>query len=176
MDNKQDNAPQITAEVENVAVKQTKKQLFWEIFRFLLVGGMATLTDYATFYVFRQWIFPAGLVGDTVSLIIATALGFLVGLIVNWIMSVKFVYRQVKNEKEARSKKSFVIFTVIGLIGLALTELGVWLLVQHIVPEFELFGVTKFLLPWNEWIAKVVMTCIVLVFNYVGRKLFIFKS
>ena len=110
MDNKQDNAPQITAEVENVAVKQTKKQLFWEIFRFLLVGGMATLTDYATFYVFRQWIFPAGLVGDTVSLIIATALGFLVGLIVNWIMSVKFVYRQVKNEKEARSKKSFVIF------------------------------------------------------------------
>ena len=36
-----------------MAGKQTKKQLFWEIFRFLLVGGIATLTDYAVFYLFR---------------------------------------------------------------------------------------------------------------------------
>ena len=176
MENKQNETKKVEAVEKSVKGKQTKEQLFWEIFRFLLVGGIATLADYATFYVFRQWIFSAGLVGDTWSLIIATALGFVVGLIVNWIMSVKFVYRQVKNEEEARSKKSFLIFTIIGLIGLGLTELGVWLLVQHIVPEFELFGVTAFLLPWNEWIAKVVMTCIVLVFNYVGRKLFIFKS
>ena len=28
-------------------VKQTKKELFWEIFRFLLVGGTATVFDYA---------------------------------------------------------------------------------------------------------------------------------
>jgi putative flippase GtrA len=108
--------------------------------------------------------------------VIAIALGFAVGLIVNWLLSVSFVYRQVKDEKAARSKKSFVIFTIIGVIGLGITELGVWLLVQKIIPEFTFLGVKEFLLPWNEWVAKVVMTCIVLVFNYVGRKLFIFKS
>jgi putative flippase GtrA len=156
-------------------IKQTKQQLFWEIFRFLLVGGIATIADYATFYLFRNWLLPAGLVGNIASLILATAFGFVVGLLVNWVLSIRFVYRQVRNEEESRSKKSFVIFTIIGVIGLALTELGVLLLV-HLLPEITLLGVTEFLLPWDEWIAKVVMTCIVLVFNYVGRKLFVFKS
>ncbi len=159
--------------------KQTNRQLFWEIFRFLLVGGTATLVDYAVFYLFRQWIFPASLLSggawNTCSLIIATAFGFCTGLVVNWILSVKFVFRHVKDEVEARSKKSFFIFTVIGLIGLGITELGIVLLV-HIFPQITLFGVTAFLLPWKEWLAKMIMTCIVLVFNYVGRKVFIFKS
>ncbi len=156
-------------------IKQTKQQLFWEIFRFLLVGGIATIADYATFYLFRNWLLPAGLVGNIASLILATAFGFVVGLLVNWVLSIRFVYRQVRNEEESRSKKSFVIFTIIGVIGLALTELGVLLLV-YLLPEITLLGVTEFLLPWDEWIAKVVMTCIVLVFNYIGRKLFVFKS
>lgn len=159
--------------------KQTNKQLFWEIFRFLIVGATATLVDYAVFYLFRQWLLPARLISggvwNTASLIIATAFGFCTGLVVNWILSVKFVFRHVKDEEEAHSKKSFFIFTLIGLIGLGITELGVVLLV-HIFPEITLFGVTQFLLPWKEWLAKAIMTCIVLVFNYVGRKVFVFKS
>lgn len=160
-------------------VKQTKKDLFWEIFRFLLVGGTATVVDYIVFYLFRQWILPARLIEgafwDVCSLVIATAFGFAVGLAVNWLLSVSFVFRAVKDKEEASSKKSFLLFTVIGLIGLALTELGVVLLV-YLFPEITLFGVTEFLLPWEEWFAKVIMTCIVLVFNYLGRKIFIFKS
>lgn len=162
---------------EKTIFGQTKKELFWEIFRFLLVGGTATVVDYAVFYLFRQWLLPAGLGGDVwnvISLIIATAFGFCAGLIVNWILSVKFVFRAVKNKEEAHSKKGFAIFSVIGLIGLGITELGMLLLV-HIFPTITLFGVTEFLLPWDEWLAKVIMTCIVLVFNYVGRKIFVFK-
>lgn len=162
-------------DTESPSVKQTKTQLFWEIFRFLLVGGVATLADYAVFYLFRDLFLPADGIGDTPSLIVATAMGFIVGLFVNWVLSVKFVYRQVRNKQESRSKKSFVVFTVIGVMGLAITEIGVYLLVR-VLPEFSLFGTTEFLLPWNEWVAKVVMTCIVLAFNYVGRKLFVFKS
>lgn len=163
---------------EKTLFGQTKKELFWEIVRFLLVGGTATVVDYAVFYLFRQWLLPAGLIeGGTwnvVSLIIATAFGFCAGLLVNWILSVKFVFRAVKNKEEAHSKRGFAVFTIIGVIGLGITELGVVLLV-HIVPEITLFGMTGFLLPWNEWLAKIVMTCIVLVFNYVGRKIFVFK-
>ena len=157
---------------------QTKKELFWEIFRFLLVGGTATVVDYAVFYLFRQGLLPETLfdggVWNVISLIIATAFGFCAGLVVNWILSVKFVFRAVKNKEEAHSKKGFAIFSVIGLIGLGLTELGMLLLV-HIFPTITLFGVTEFLLPWEEWLAKIIMTCIVLVFNYVGRKIFVFK-
>ena len=162
---------------EKTLFGQTKRELFWEIFRFLLVGGTATVVDYAVFYLFRQWLLPASLGGgvwNVISLVIATAFGFCTGLVVNWILSVKFVFRAVKNKEEADSKKGFAIFTIIGVIGLGITELGMILLV-HIFPTITLFGVTEFLLPWEEWLAKVIMTCIVLVFNYVGRKIFVFK-
>ena len=159
--------------------KQTKKELFWEIFRFLLVGGTATLVDYFVFWMFDGLLFPlvkAGAWWTTFSLIMSTALGFCVGLAVNWILSVKFVFKQVRNKEEASSKKSFLIFTIIGVIGLLITEVGILILVA-IFPEFPLFGVTQVLgTTWAKWLAKVIMTCIVLVWNYVGRKIFIFKS
>ncbi len=161
--------------------KMTKKALFWEIFRFLLVGGAATVFDYAIYYLFRQWLLPPSLIADsgawnTVSLVVATALGFCGGLVVNWILSVRFVFRNVKNKEESRSKKSFLIFTVVGVIGLGITELGMHLGVSFL-PEVTLFSTTAFLgLAWKEWIMKVIMTCLVLVWNYVGRKLFVFKS
>ena len=160
-------------------LKQTKKDLFWEIFRFLLVGGTATIVDYFVFWLFDGVLFP--LVSDaawwtTVSLILSTALGFCVGLVVNWLLSISFVFRQVKNKEEATSNKAFMIFTIIGVIGLLITEIGILVLVA-ILPEFSLFGSTALLgTSWAKWLAKVIMTCIVLVWNYVGRKIFIFKS
>ncbi len=159
--------------------KQTKKQLFWEIFRFLLVGGTATVVDYFVFWLFDGLLLPLVCKASwwlTFSLIVSTALGFCAGLIVNWILSVKVVFKQVKNEEEARSKKSFVVFTVIGIFGLILTEIGVVALVA-LFPSFSLFGRTAiFGTAWEKWLAKVIMTCIVLVWNYVGRKIFVFKS
>ena len=160
-------------------VKQTKKELFWEIFRFLLVGGTSTVIDYFIFWLFDGVLLPltssAGW-WQTVSLILATAFGFCAGLTINWILSVRFVFRQVKNKEEASSKKAFMIFAIIGVFGLLITEVGVLLLVA-ILPEFPLFGVTEVLgTTWAKWTAKVIMTCIVLVWNYVGRKIFVFKS
>ena len=155
--------------------KQTKKQLILELLRFLIVGGTATVFDYAVAYLFYQWLLPPRVVGGTLSLVISTALGFCVGLIVNWILSVKFVFKDVKNKKESRSKKSFVIFTIIGVIGLGITELGMHLGVSFL-PDVTLFSSQTFLgTEWKWWIMKVIMTCIVLVWNYVGRKLLIFK-
>lgn len=162
-------------ETQSEAHKQTKKQLLLEILRFLIVGGTATVFDYAVAYLFYQWLLPPRLVGGTLSLIVSTALGFCVGLIVNWILSVKFVFKDVKNKKEARSKKSFVLFTIIGVIGLGITELGMHLGVSFL-PDVTLFSSSTFLgTEWKWWIMKVVMTCIVLVWNYAGRKLLIFK-
>lgn len=159
-------------------ITQTKKELFWEIFRFLLVGGTATIVDYFIFWLFDGLLFPLISTSAwwvTVSLILATALGFCAGLIVNWLLSVSFVFRQVKNKEEVKSQKSFLIFTVIGVIGLLITEIGVVALVA-LLPEFPLFGVTELLgTTWAKWTAKIIMTCIVLVWNYVGRKLFVFK-
>ena len=156
-------------------MKQTKQQLFWEIFRFLLVGGCATLVDYAVAYLFYHWLLSPALIGNTWSIIISTAFGFAAGLTINWLLSITFVYKSLTNEKESKSGKSFLLFTLIGLIGLGLTELGMYFGVT-LLPEIVLFKSATFLSEqWKWWICKVVMTAIVLVWNYLARKLLIFK-
>ncbi len=158
--------------------KQTKKELFWEVFRFLLVGGTATLADYFVFWLMDGVLLPlisTAAWWQIVALIIATALGFTAGLLVNWVLSVRFVFRQVQHPERAASKKAFLQFTLIGLVGLAATEVGVLLLVATL-PQFSLFGATAVLgTTWAKWLAKAVMTAIVLVWNYIARKVFIFR-
>ncbi len=158
--------------------KQTKRELFWEIFRFLLVGGTATLVDYFLFWLLDGVLFPlisTAKAWQTASLVIATAVGFCMGLLVNWLLSVKFVFLQTKERVEVTSKRSFALFAIIGVVGLAITEGGILLLV-NLIPPFSLFGVTGLLgTSWVKWLSRIIMTCIVLVWNYIGRKLFIFK-
>lgn len=154
--------------------RQTKKQLFLEIFRFLLVGGVATLADYLVFWIFDALVFPES--WGTLALVLSTALGFCVGLIVNWVLSVSFVFRETEEKISVRSKKPFLTFALIGLFGLLITELGVVLLVWAF-PSFTLFGKTAlFGTAWEKWLAKAIMTCLVLVWNYLGRKIFIFRG
>lgn len=153
--------------------RQTKKQLFLEIFRFLLVGGVATLADYLVFWIFDAFVFPES--WGTLALVLSTAFGFCVGLTVNWVLSVRFVFRETEEKISVRSKKPFLTFALIGLFGLLITELGVVLLVWAF-PSFTLFGkTTLFGTAWEKWLAKAIMTCLVLVWNYLGRKIFIFR-
>ena len=138
------------------------------------------MLDYFTYYVFREWAlspdyFSSG-AWNVFSLLFSTALGFTVGLVVNWVLSVKFVFRAVKDKEKSSSKYSFFLFTVIGVFGLFITEIGMHVGVLCL-PEISLFGQTAFLgIPMKEWIAKAAMTVIVLVFNYFARKRWIFKS
>lgn len=161
-------------------IQQTKIELFWEIFRFLLVGGTATVCDYIVFWLLDGVLLPllpfTGGAWSLIALWFATACGFVVGMFVNWLLSIKFVFRAVRNQEEAKSTKSFWIFVIISVIGLALTLVGVWL-ISKFLPEFTLLGSTDFFgTTWSKWVAKIIMTCIVLVWNYLGRKIFIFKS
>ena len=165
--------------MEQSQTKQTKKELLFEILRFLIVGGVATLVDYAVFWLFDGQLFPLfGLntkVWLNVFLTISTALGFCAGLIINWLLSIKFVYKEVSDPEKAQSKKSFVTFTVIGIIGLIITEVGVHGLVA-LFPSIKIFGIYEILgTSWEKWIAKAIMTCIVLMWNYVARKILIFN-
>jgi putative flippase GtrA len=160
---------------ENKKIRQTKRELFWEIFRFLLVGGLATVVDYVVSALFHGLVLPPKLIGETWSLIISTALGFSAGLLVNWFLSLAFVFKAVRDKKQASSKKSFLVYCVVCLIGLAISLLGMQLV--QILPNFPLFGVKKFLgSSWTWWLMKIALTLIVLIWNYVGRKFFVFKS
>ena len=102
-------------------MENKKKQTLLEILRFLLIGGLATLCDYAVFYLFNLVILKN--IDSTLNIIISTFLGFTAGLIFNWIFSAKFVYKyQFKT-----NKKQFIIYVIICLVGLGITELGMLL-------------------------------------------------
>ena len=120
--------------------------LFWEFFRYAVVGGIAFLADYGTLFLFQE--------------LILTAAGFIVGLIVNYVLSLTFVFRRKDNCGSGKSVAAFLIFTVVGVIGLGLTELIMYLGTE--------------LLHISYLIVKIAAAAIVLVWNYVGRKVLIF--
>lgn len=150
---------------------KSKHKRLCEIIRFVIVGGLATVIDMfvmgVVLYCFDPKLYPnffnvfygSKAEPRTIATVFATGIGFVVSLIFNYVLSVLFVYEDKGNSKTV---KGVVLFAVLSVCGLLINMGGMWLFngVIHI----------------NEWIVKIVMTLVVLVFNYITRKLFIFKK
>lgn len=132
-------------------------KLFWEFFRYALVGGIAFVADWGTLFLTKEFVFKGE---SKPELFAATAAGFIIGLMVNYILSIVFVFRASDNNNSGKSVKAFITFALIGVIGLGLTELGMYA------------GV--YLLKWHYLITKIIVAGLVLIWNYCGRKIFVF--
>ena len=132
--------------------------LLGEFARYAVVGGVAFLADFGTLVFVKECFF-----GDSrFGVYVATVFGFLVGLGVNYVLSLWFVFTQKKDRGKGRSVGAFLMFAVIGALGLLWTELGMWIGVE--------------LIQWNYMLVKIIVTGAVLAWNYLGRKLLIFNS
>jgi len=140
-----------------------------EIIRFLIIGGLATVIDFLamgiTLYCFEPSLYPhfynvwiGGGAPSTLATIIGTAIGFIVGLIFNYIFSIIFVFQDKGNSK---TTKGFIIFTLLSIGGLLIHIIGMYI-------GYNLMGI-------NEWLLKIIFTIIVLIYNYITRKVIIFK-
>lgn len=150
-------------------MKQNSKDIIKEILRFLLVGGIATVCDYLVFYLFNNFVLNN--LDQALNLFIATTLGFLTGLFVNWFLQ-RFVYRYL-DEEFRKNKSYFLKFLILSLFGLLVTQVGI-LIASPIYGKFYLTIIVKF--DFWKLFMKCLMTCIVLVINYLGRKFFVFKT
>lgn len=133
--------------------------LIKEFLRYVVVGGISFLADFGTLTLFEE-VFLTG--GEKWQIFISTAAGFIVGLAVNYILSLVFVFRAEDNRNSGKSIGAFLIFALVGIIGLGITE-GL----MHI-------GVN--VLHFHYMLTKIVAAGIVLVWNYLGRKILIFKG
>ncbi len=129
------------------------QELIEEFLRYVLVGGTAFLVDYATLFILRQ---ACGF-----SHLPAAAGGFCTGLAACYILSLVFVFESAKKEKKGRSVKDFIVFTIVGLIGLGLTLLGMWIGVD--------------LLGFHYLLVKLPCTGIVLIWDFLARKILVFS-
>jgi len=144
--------------------KQVKmNNLIFEFMRYAVVGGIAFLFDAGTLALFREIVFKGS--GSEAVMAISVAAGFVTGLIVNYFLSLAIVFKSAEQQKKGKTAKAFVIFAVIGLIGLGLTELGMYIGVK-IVGSAGLWYL----------LVKCFVAGVVLVWNYIGRKIFVFKG
>ena len=130
--------------------KIKNSKLFLQIFKFGVVGGLAFIIDYSVLVFCKEVL--------NFNVLVSSALGFCISVVFNYIVSVKWVFDV---NQENSSKKNFVLFIVFSLIGLLLTEIIMF------------FGTD--ILSINYMIVKVVSTLIVMVFNFITRKLFLEK-
>ena len=123
-------------------------KLFQQIFKFGIVGGIAFIIDYAIMVISKE------LLGFNI--LISAALGFIISVIFNYIASIKWVF-DVNKEKD--EKKNFILFIIFSIIGLILTEIIMW------------FGTD--IIKISYLIVKIIATAIVMVFNFITRKMFL---
>jgi len=146
--------------IGSVSIVFRHRQLFYEFLRYVLVGGIAFFVDFGILYLSKTFIFSR--MGHT-GILLAAALGFTAGLIFNYIFSMLFVFKQIDENAKQHKIRSFLLFAIIGIIGLLITEICMYT------------GVYMFGQKWYL-IVKIFTAGIVLIWNYLGRKIFIFKG
>ncbi len=101
---------------------------FTQFFRFVFVGGIATVFDLLTvtlsYEVCGLQAADLHLLGFDIGALLANAAGFVVGLAVNYLLSVIFVFRY----QDINRVKEFLSFALIGIIGLGIKLVTVALL------------------------------------------------
>lgn len=94
--------------------------------------------------------------------LIASAVGFVVSVTVNYILSITVVFDA---NKEANKTRQFIVFMILSLIGLGINQLIMWIGVDLLSPFMDR----------AYMLVKIFATGVVMVFNFITRKIFIEK-
>ena len=129
-------------------MKSKIKKLLEQLVKFGIVGVIATLLEWIIFYICTNQ--------RKIHYSISTVIGFSISTIFNYWASVKWVFDVNKEKSE---KLNFILFVVLSIVGLGLNELILWICIE----KFAIYNM----------IGKVIATGIVMVFNFITRKLFL---
>lgn len=126
-------------------------KLIRQIIKFGVVGGTAFIIDAGTLFVLTEFFGIHYLISGTIS--------FTLSVIYNYILSIKWVF----DAKEGNSKATeLAVFVGLSVIGLGLNQLFMWFFVD--------------ILQIYYMLSKIVATAVVMVYNFITRKLFIEKK
>lgn len=115
-----------------------------KIVNFGIVGIIATIIDFLTLYIMHSLFY--------LNLYFSVTIAFALSLILNFILSMKFVFQ---NNKNLSTLKQILIFTLTSIIGLLINQIIIYLL--------------SGLLNIHYIISKILATIIVMIFNFVSR-------
>ena len=123
-----------------------------QAFRYLVSGGTAFLVDAGLLALLTE------LFGRE-HLLVWTAIAFCAGLLITYLFSILWVF----DNRSLKSRTAEVtIFVGIGVIGLGLTELLMWVFADKAGLHYLL--------------SKIITTVLVFVWNFAAKKLLLFRS
>ena len=126
------------------------KKLIAQIIKFGLVGFLCFFIDYGIM------VFLTEIAG--VHYLLSSGISFTVSVIVNYILSLTYVFETENGNRV----KEFVIFVVLSVIGLGINQLLMWFCV-------DILGIFYM-------ISKIGATAVVMVYNFVTRKVVLEKK
>lgn len=140
------------------------KALIIEFLRYAVVGGASAVVDMAVNYFSLFYLF-GGTKDDRGLVALSVALGFTVGLTANFILSNVFVFKSEEQRKKGKTARGFLIYAAVGIVGFIITEL-MTLLGTLVIGEGGFWYL----------VLTVGVKGVVLVWNYVGRKIFVYRE
>jgi putative flippase GtrA len=137
--------------VISLLLKSKTDNLFVQIFRYTFVGGLAFIVDFSLLYLLTDLF--------KIHYLVSAGISFIFGLLVNYLLSILWVFnsRKIKNVMN-----EFIFFTLIGLFGLGITEVLLWMLTDL----FALYYLYS----------KIITTIIVYFWNFFARKYLLFNK
>lgn len=124
---------------------------FPQLIRYVFVGGLAFVVDYGLLFLLTEYAYFHYLLSATLS--------FIAGLFVNYLISIRWVFRC---SKLSNRLWEFVIFSIIGIIGLGINALFLYLLTEY--------------LHLHYLVSKLIVAAIVMLWNFLARRITLFTG
>ena len=126
----------------------TRPGLLGQLAGFGFVGATAFVIDYGLLVLLTEVFGVPYLISATIS--------FIVSLVYNYLMSMRFVFA---HRKDMSRRREFILFCLFSAVGLVINDVLMW-------AGTDLLGVAYYL-------TKIFATAVVMVWNFVTRKLFL---
>lgn len=140
------------------------KKLMEQIIKFGIIGVISFLIDFAIFSLLNYALH--------VDYLIASFFGFVISVIFNYLLSMRYVFVRKDN---ADKRIEFLIFVALSAVGLGINELVIWGCVDgiylHTAALMKLIN-----RELAEMAGKIIATGIVMVYNFISRKIFLEKK
>lgn len=131
--------------ISKLFFEETNNSLL-QFIRYFFVGGVAAVVNIGLLFVFSD-IFK-------INYIIANIFSFTCGLVVNYLLSKKLVFKT----DSINVIFEFIVYAVIGVLGLIIDTVLLWLFTSR----FKIYYM----------ISKIISTVLTFIWNFVSRKLF----
>lgn len=131
-----------------------RKSLAGQFLRYLVTGGLAFVVDFG---LFALCLYVCGW-----HYLLANLVGLVAGLVLNYAMSIVWVFTACNRTLEKQKTVEFILFALVGIAGVGINQLLMYLMVDG--------------LSLNEMLSKMVAAVLVLMWNFGARKLMLFRG